>query len=147
GLVRHGRRFWPAPWAPDALDSQICREIGQLALEDKDPAQAWLWLYRAVELTPFDRRTNHLLLQCSKALRRPSDATAYERRVAEIQKDLKLQQKFTIEAADAPEDPEPRYELGKLLRRHQQPHTALKWFRQALNVDPRHRPTHRALVE
>jgi tetratricopeptide (TPR) repeat protein len=55
---------------------------------------------------------------------------------------------FVEEAADrGPQDPAPRAEAGMILLRLGEEKEGLRWLRSALRVDPKHKPTHRALAD
>ena len=54
---------------------------------------------------------------------------------------------MTHDLAKSPQDPELHCELGRLLLRTGQRDEGLRWLHSALRVSPRHRATHRALVD
>jgi Tfp pilus assembly protein PilF len=49
--------------------------------------------------------------------------------------------------SERPRDPAPRLEAAQIMLRNGQETEALYWFQLALQLDPTHRSTHRALAE
>jgi tetratricopeptide (TPR) repeat protein len=122
-------------------------ERGKLAMQAGRPAEAEAWLRKAVAAFPHDAGSNFQLALCLERLGKTAEAEAFHRRRREIEADMKHLQALYPKTLQAPNDPAPRLEAGLICLRNGQPKEALRWFEGALQADPRHQPTHRALAD
>jgi predicted Zn-dependent protease len=125
----------------------VLLERGKLAMQTDRPDQAVDDLKRADALAPPDVAPIPLV-QCLLLLGRADEARKYQEKVDRIQ----AENARVIELSDhirdrAPDDPQPRYDLGRVLIRLGKPREAVHWLRTAVEKDPKHRPSHEALAE
>jgi tetratricopeptide (TPR) repeat protein len=128
-------------------DGAVLLERGKVALDAGRVAEAEPFVRRAVRVLPFDHRANYLMGQCLQQAGKNEEAQRYREQAARIEADVKRLRTLMRKPLDAPQDLELRYEIGLLLLRNEQVEDGIKWLRGILQVDPGHRPTHRALAE
>jgi tetratricopeptide (TPR) repeat protein len=121
-------------------------ERGQLALDSNQPQEAELWLRRAIQAAPFDRRKHYSLYLCLTALERTNEAEQARVRVAEIDADLRRLDKICTEVMSRPDDAALRCEGGLLFLRNGEREEGIRWLRMALRLDPRNVEARRALA-
>ncbi len=127
-------------------DAAVLSERGRLALDERKPAQAERWLRQAVALAPYDRQTNYNLYQCLQQQGRTDEACRCRVTFERIDADLIRIDNVLKEVLRAPYDPAPRSEAGVIFLRNGEPEKGLRWLSMALQQDPWHGPTHRALA-
>ena len=127
-------------------DAAVLSERGRLALDEGKPAQAENWLRQAVALATYDRQTNYSLYQCLQQQGRTDQACQCRVTFERIDADLKRIDEVFKEVLRAPYDPALRSEAGVIFLRNGEPEKGLRWLSMALQQDPWHRPTHRALA-
>jgi Flp pilus assembly protein TadD len=130
------------PNQPEAL----C-ERGKIALGAGRVPEAERWLRRALTLAPFDRETNHNLVQCLLNQGKTEEARSHQARLDRITADFQRAADVARLVAAEPKDPALRNEMGMLLLRNGQEQEGLRWLDTALRVDPQHRPTHATLAD
>jgi predicted Zn-dependent protease len=128
-------------------DSEAMLECGRFALREQRPADAERLLRRAVERAPNDHQAHYYLGICLEQLGRAEEARPYLERFKQIEADLLLMEKAFAATVKAPSDPGPRLEAGRICLRNGQVTEGLRWLHGALELDPKHRPTHEALAE
>jgi tetratricopeptide (TPR) repeat protein len=123
-------------------------ERGRLDLENERPAEAERWLRKSLAVNPSDRRTNHLLTQCLRLQGKDKEAREQEQKAERTLADLRrLGLILTEEMSKSPNDPNLHWELGVLCLRNGQVKQGLGWLSRALELDPRHKASHRALAD
>jgi tetratricopeptide (TPR) repeat protein len=128
-------------------NSEALLECGQFALGEHRPADAERFLRRAAELAPNDHEVHYQLGVCLGQLGRPEEARRQVERAKEIEADLIRLEKAFTSTVRAPADPAPRLEAGQICLRNGQVAEGLRWLYGALEVAPRHKPTHAALAD
>src|SRR5262249_30226848 len=121
-------------------------ERGKVALAQRRPARAREFLWKAAEVTPYDRDTAYTFAQCLDQLDEEDEARKWLGRVDQIDADQKRLTQLTRRMLDEPRNPALRSEAGEIFLRNGQEHQGLRWLYSALQEDPRHRPAHRALA-
>jgi thioredoxin-like negative regulator of GroEL len=89
---------------------------------------------------------NYHFYLCLERLGKKEEAQHVKDKLAKITEDLRLLDEATAKVAAAPKDPQWRYEAGAILLRNEQKEEGLRWLLSALEIDPRHAPTHAALA-
>ena len=121
-------------------------ERGLLALSEDQTAQAEGWFRQALALEPYDRVANYQLLLCLERLGRKADAQQVKTKLDKIVNDLQSLYDATAKVMSEPNHPQWRYEAGAILLRNGQKEEGRRWLLSALEMDPRHAPTHAALA-
>jgi tetratricopeptide (TPR) repeat protein len=156
GLARCRRRLGQAGEARQLLDAVLqeqprsagaLREIGRLELAEKKPAEAEPWLRRAVAIDPHDPETCYDLFRCLSLLGRKTEAARYEARSRRLREDFERLWYLGQKIGQSPRDADLRYQAGVICVRNGQSNEAERWFRGALQIDPGHHLTHRALAD
>lgn len=128
-------------------DWMVLTERGWLAVQLDRPADGEADLRRADALAPPDVPPTRLV-NCLRLLGKTDEADKYQAKADRIQADRKRAAELgDLIREKAPNDPEPRYELGRLLLRLGRHRDAVHWLNTALAKDPAHRKTHEALLE
>jgi tetratricopeptide (TPR) repeat protein len=122
-------------------------ERARLSQEEDDYSDAAQWYREALARDPFERDACYGLGQCLRALGRPEEARVYQARNAEIERDIKSLTRLYERMAERPDDPELPYEAGRICLRNGQKGEARRWFRNVLQLDPRHAGARRGLEE
>jgi Tfp pilus assembly protein PilF len=155
GLVLCRRAFGETEEARQLLDQLLARQPrnsaallqrGVMAMVENQPAQAERWLRQAVALEPYGRLVNYHFFLCLERLGKKEEAQKVRGRLNKITEDLQLLAEVTEKVLTAPNDPKWRYQAGVILLRNEQKEEGLRWLLSALEMDPRHAPTHAALA-
>jgi tetratricopeptide (TPR) repeat protein len=89
-----------------------------------------------------------MLSQCLTNLGRTQEADALQQRLKQIEDDLThLRDIVNTRMAQSPRDVSLHHEAGMIALRAGSYKEALRWFDSALQIEPNHAPTHRALAE
>jgi Tfp pilus assembly protein PilF len=147
GDTREARRLLDQLLARQPRYSPALLERGMIAMEESQPAEAERWLRQAVALDPYGRLTNYHIYLCLEQLGKKDEAQKVKAKLDKVIEDLKLMDETTAKVSAAPHDPRWRYEAGMILMRNEQKEEGLRWLLSALEVDPRHAPTHAALAD
>ena len=156
GLARCHRGMGQGEEARKLLDDLLAEnpdhgealwERGQLALDSGKAVEAELWLRRAAELLPYDRRVHYALYRCLLDLNRGSEADIVNARVARIDADLRRLDQVRQEVMKKPGDVALRYEGALLFLRNGERRQAVRWLQLALRQDPGHEGARKALEE
>jgi Tfp pilus assembly protein PilF len=128
-------------------DAGVLVTLAKLELQEKHAAKAEEWVRRALKEAPTDTEAEFTLAAALQAQERWDEAktvleqhgrdTAMWKRIA-----LMLQQ----DAERPNTDPAALSELG-IIFLHSNEHVGLYWLHRALQRDPHHQPTHKALAE
>lgn len=122
-------------------------ERGKLAVQRDQPAVGLPDLRQADALAPPDQSPTHLIA-CLLLLGKTDEARQYQAKADRILADRKRTSELGDRLREKPDDdPEPRYEIGVILLRMGKPQEGVHWLRQALEKDPKHRPSHQALAD
>jgi Flp pilus assembly protein TadD len=121
-------------------------ERGSQALFDGEEPTAERYLARAVELDPGNLVTrNQYALTLARNGKR-AEAARENAAIAALSADLDRISALTSGPLQAnPNDPTVHHEIAQIALRSGQIREALRWFHSALQADPNHAPTHRAL--
>jgi tetratricopeptide (TPR) repeat protein len=122
-------------------------ERGTLAMEANQLAQAEKMLREAVSVRPFDAQANYSLYLCLQKVDKKDEAEQYLERYNHINEDAKRMKDLQKLIGDSPNDPDLRYEAGVLALRYDQDEFGVGWLMSALELDPRHSATHKALAD
>lgn len=120
---------------------------GRVAMAQRNWQEAETYLLQSREADPYDRETLHLLAQCWKHMNKHADSAKLNDRIKKLEAEEKALREWVRQAGERPDDPAPRYELGRLCQRNGQPDEALRWFSGALVCDPTHAASHSALAK
>jgi len=122
-------------------------ERGRIALLTSGADRAEPWLRQAVKCSPRDKVIVGSFVGCLRRLRKLDEAKIYAARLQEIQDDEHAMAGLMREVMTAPEDPQLRYEVGRIFLRNGFSEDGRKWLGMALSHDPAHQPAHQALAE
>jgi Flp pilus assembly protein TadD len=130
---------------PDFADAVL--ERGNIALIDGDEVAAEGYFARAVELAPGNlaacERYAFALARNGKAAEAGRVRAQAERLKADLDRITVL---ISGSLQERPNDPQVYHEIAQIALRAGLVRDALRWFHSALQVDPNHAPTHRALA-
>jgi tetratricopeptide (TPR) repeat protein len=131
---------------PDHFDALVQR--GKLECAIEQPVTAELWLKRALAIRPHDKDALYILYRCLQAL--PDRQKDTERTFAQWDQESKRQERLTrlmrMELAAQPDNADLAREAGELFFELGQDERGLFWLHRALAINPRHVPSHRALL-
>jgi tetratricopeptide (TPR) repeat protein len=122
-------------------------ERGQLELAAGRYAEAEVWLHKAVEAAPYEEEVVYNLMLCMQRLERRDEAAKWRARLDGIGADLQRLSAVVRQIPDRPHDPDLRRQAGEIMLHNGHEEEGLRWLRSALEQDPGHRPTHRALAD
>jgi Flp pilus assembly protein TadD len=128
-------------------DTAVLLELGSMELEGGNPRQAEIWLRSAVEREPNDFHMCFNYARCLERLGRSVEARKYRDRCKQIEDSLRRLEKLMQSIAVSPRDPEPRREAGTIMIQNGQVKAGIRWLETALEQDPNHGPTHKALAD
>ncbi|MCI0457695.1 MAG: tetratricopeptide repeat protein [Gemmataceae bacterium] len=156
GLVRCRRALNEPEEARRLLDQVLAEnprswmalgERGRLALAQGDAAEAESWFRKAVAVMPYEEDVHYGLYQCLVRLGKKEEAAQVQARMRSLNADLGRLADVTRAIGAAPHDAGLRYEAGLILMRNGKESEGIRWLESALQEDPRHAATHRALAE
>lgn len=131
----------------DDVRGHVTAETAQFSLEQRDYKQALKLFEEAVELAPDDSAAHYGLGMALSRLGKTERA----QREFDLTKRIKAKNERISDIAQAllatPNNADLRYEAGKALVEEGFKQEGLRWWMQALDIDPRHRDTHRALAQ
>jgi tetratricopeptide (TPR) repeat protein len=142
---------------PEALDfAQRCLEAdpknfdallvrSRLTLMDH-PAEARADLLEALAIHPNHLGALQRLMQVESRLGHDAEASAARERFRQATDRLALMDKLTKEISARPDDPEPRWKMGRAALDGGLPTLARQSFQAALDINPRYRPALRDLA-
>lgn len=133
--------FAVVPHDPAALS-----ERGQLALELGRPAEAEVWLRRALDRKPYERDIVHNLLLCLRQQGKADEARNMHERLRRIEDDEKSMKELMNAVLKRRFDPAPRYEIGVIFLRNGMTEDGLRWLHTVLRIDAAHPGAHAALA-
>jgi Tfp pilus assembly protein PilF len=98
-------------------------------------------LVRAIELDRSDQSYQYTLMLCLNRLGKTEEA-----KMAESAAKVRRMDKLVREVNQTSNDPALRYEAGMIFLRNGFTQDGLHWLHTTFDVDPKHRPTHKALA-
>jgi tetratricopeptide (TPR) repeat protein len=123
-------------------------ERGKMALDKGQLELAERLLSKAAKHDLGDYSIHYRLYQCLTQLGRTQEADALQQRLKQIETDiLRLNDIVHTQMAQSPRDVALHYEAGMIALRAGSFREGLRWFDSALQIEPKHAPTHRALAE
>jgi tetratricopeptide (TPR) repeat protein len=129
-------------------DPSLLVHLGKLDLQAGRPAEAEQWLRRMLKIDPYSLEAQFALVECLRIQDRPEEATAeyalYEKNKAQLNRTNEL---LTAEADHPNNDPAKAFEIGTSLLQMKQNRQGEFWLQKALERDPRHQPSLRALAD
>ena len=128
-------------------NSEALLHLSRFAMREQRWDEAEQYLSKALQLAPNDHDIHKELAVCLYQIGKPEDARRHADRTREIEKDLAKLENQVLAVIKAPRDPEPRLEAARLCLRNGQNSEGLRWLSGALEVAPKHKPTHEALAD
>lgn len=123
-------------------------ERGKLALRAGRSDEAEKWLRQAIAQEPGDLLAHYQLFLCLGKNGKAEEAQQVQARLEQIESDVQRAQDIAREKMQrTPHDPDLHYELGIIALRVGAREAGLRWLHRALQEDPNHAPTHKALME
>lgn len=148
GKTDEGKKILDRLLADEPRNAAALSERGRVALQEDQAAAAEKWLRQAVALAPADYTANYRLAMCLSLPGKDEEFRKQLARVKRIQEDVeRLQTIIRTTLPESPTSPAVRHEGGMILLRLGRDAEALRWLAAALRLDPRHKPTHRALAD
>jgi tetratricopeptide (TPR) repeat protein len=131
------------PELPSALSAR-----GQLAYQAERPAEAEVWLRKAIVANPFDRTAHYVLQQCLEQQGKREEAEAQKTELKRVEDTIdRMLAIMNRLMPKTPHDPALHHELGTILMRMGKDELAVSWFHSALREDPGYRPAHESLAQ
>jgi tetratricopeptide (TPR) repeat protein len=132
----------------DPTDQPALVVSAQLALQAGESEQAEKLVRRALAVDPYEREANFLLSQCLRQCGKIAEADQQAAKFKRIDADWRaVHEIVTVKMPKAPHDPEFRYQLGVILLRLGEDKTGVLWLKRALETDPKHEASRKALAE
>jgi predicted Zn-dependent protease len=128
-------------------EPRILSECGQLALRLGKPQEAEEMLRRALIADPYEPDAVYSYSQALHQLGRTAEAKRYDEKHDAIRADLRRLDELGQQAATNPRNPDLRCEMGVIFLRNGRDLDGVGWLKTALQIDPRHAPTHQALAD
>lgn len=129
-------------------DWKALGERGWMLVQLDRPADGERDLRRAVALAPPDLPLWTRFADCLRLLGKDAEARALQVDADRLKADFQRAEQLGARIREHdPDNPDLRHELAALLLRLAKVEDALHWFGTALGKNPRHRPTHQALLE
>jgi tetratricopeptide (TPR) repeat protein len=122
---------------------------GQVALRDERPQEALAWLRRAEAASPHETDTITSLIAALRRLGQDREADRYEARLNESRQQLQKLDDLARRLSSGPGDNRAalRHEGAMILMSLGRADEAVRWLEAALQDDPGHAPSHRALAD
>jgi tetratricopeptide (TPR) repeat protein len=128
-------------------DPQALSERGRLARDSGQYADAEDYLRRSLDGDRSDADAIYDLIAVLRERKKSAEAKEWEKRLVQLKADKERFEDLNREMAERPRDPGPRLEAAQIMLRNGQDREAMGWFQLALQLDPAHAPTHRALAD
>jgi len=130
------------------LNAEVLALRGKLALQELDFAEAEKRLRKAVELDPSHRDAVYNLgrcLQLQDTKEKQEEGAQWVQQFKALDADQVRLSKLMTEVLTAPGDPSARCQAGEIFLKLGIEKEGVRWLQSALNIDPNHAPSHRAL--
>jgi Tfp pilus assembly protein PilF len=128
-------------------NAQTLGERGRLALQFESAAEAEKWLRQALRQRPAETDFLYSLLQALQQQGNHRGVAEVQAQLRRIEADLARLADVTQQIGSFPHDADLRCEAGQIMLRNGQDAEGLRWLESALQEDPAHAPTRRALAE
>src|SRR5262249_46349866 len=129
-------------------DAPILIHLAKLELQANNSAKAEKWLRHALEVDPTDTEAEFTLVAVLQKEGRDSEADVvrgnHRKQTVLLQKVSRIIQ---MEAEHPNGDPDDLYEVGALFLNSANERVGLYWLHRALQRNPEHQPTRKALAE
>jgi tetratricopeptide (TPR) repeat protein len=131
----------------DPREAPALSERGRLALDTEQYAEAEDYFRRSLQIDPSDSDTIADLIAALRERGKTGEAKEWEKRLERLKADKERFFHIQSEMFERPRDPNLHCEAGEIMHRNGHEKEALRWFGLALQLDPTHRATHRALAQ
>jgi tetratricopeptide (TPR) repeat protein len=128
-------------------DARALAERGRIAGDSDQLAEAEEYFRRSIKEDPSDPDAIADLIATLRELKKLSEARRWEKRLEQLKADKDRFFDLRRKMLERPRDPDLPLEAGQIKLRVGQETEALRWFQLALQIDPGHRATHRALAD
>jgi predicted Zn-dependent protease len=125
----------------------VLAECGKLGMKMGKTADAENWLRRSVSIDPYEPEAVFAFSQVLQQRGKVGEAKKWRDEHERILSDLTRLYELNKAIIKAPRVPMLRHEIGVIFLRNGREKEGLNWLQTALQMDPRHRPTHRTLAE
>jgi tetratricopeptide (TPR) repeat protein len=122
-------------------------ERGRVALLAGREDEAEAWMHRAVDISPYEQEIVYNYIQCLRTRGKEAEAKKWEEHLKGVEADLRRMRTILTDIRANPRDPDLRHEAGVLMLRNGQEKEGLRWLDSALQINPNHAATHRALAD
>jgi tetratricopeptide (TPR) repeat protein len=148
GRTKEGRRLLQQALKQLPEDVPVLANLAELELLEGRPAAAENWLRKALRVDPADTKVLFALYRSLQQQGRAQEAATV---LASCKKESEQLTRTNLllrdEARQPSPDPAPASEIGIALLRIGQDRQGLYWLEKALQRDPNHVPSHRALAD
>lgn len=127
-------------------DFEALRQLGEIELSEGEFERALDHLDVAARQRPYDTTTRNALGKALRAQGRTDEAQVHFDYVTEAEESIARMERQLRVVLDRPEDAQVRYDIGMTLLKYGSPDDGAKWLRTVLELQPDHKPTHRALA-
>jgi tetratricopeptide (TPR) repeat protein len=128
-------------------NAQALADRGRMARIDGDLELAERLLAQAVARDPGNVTTRYQLYLTLNGLARYAEAKAEQERIRKIEDDMqRIRAIVNGRLQQTPDDPALHYDVAMIALRSGLPREVHRWLQSALQADPNHLPTHRALA-
>jgi predicted Zn-dependent protease len=128
-------------------DALALAERGQLAVDESATEKAEALLRRAVALVPYHRDANYTLYLFLIQQGRLAEAEDCEKRIKEEKQAREQIATLTRQLRASPSDADLRCRIAQLFLNFGGEEEGVRWLLTTLQMQPRHRPSHRALAQ
>jgi Tfp pilus assembly protein PilF len=128
-------------------NGEALRELGKLAFETGDPAQAEAYLRRAVKLAPADREALFSFMQALRQNGKEEEAQAEQNHLHKLDAELDRAATLAQSIATSPHDPGLRHEMALIFLGKGETKEGMRWLKSALHEDPLYQPALKTLAE
>jgi predicted Zn-dependent protease len=147
GHIEEARNVLDTWLADHAGGADVFLVRGQVAMDLNQSSEALDWFRKAEKLAPANDKIHFQLAQVLRALGRAAEGDEYEQKWTTHRQLTQRLGELQQLAAKEPRNVAVRHEAGAIALRLGQEDAGLRWLAGALQIDPKHRPTHEALAE
>ncbi len=148
GQTEEARRLMEAAVKDLPKDPQLLVALGRLDVQEGRAAEAEQYLRRALQEDPTDAEARYTLIAALRYQGREEEAASAQQ---QYEKDAALlrqaEKQLSDETVHPSNDPNALYDIGELFLRGGQGRVGEYWLNRALEIDPRHKPSLKALAE